>query len=173
MGCWPPHSSREKLWCYVPGLADSVYNPQTSSFPSSHPPILPEFSFSHVFPFSNFLSNLSPLPFCKIFPYVASLKLLVVGMGRGQCPWPGWHRPQEPQLAVVGDLVCCGLCGFQLRFWCHQSCSFPFPWPAGLNLRERFSAACWTLPLPSVEYSLYPPCVKIRPCSDPSPALAL
>lgn len=31
---------------------------------------------------------------------------------------------------------------------CHQPCSFLFPWPAGLNLGECSSAACWTLPLP-------------------------
>lgn len=56
-----------------------------------------------------FLSSL-----CKIFPHVASLKLLVVGKRRGQCPWPGW--PQEPRLAVVSGLACCGLCSLQLRF---------------------------------------------------------
>lgn len=53
--------------------------------PSLLLPVCLSFHF-HMFPFSNFLSNLSPLPFCKIFPHVASLKLPVVGKGRGLCP---------------------------------------------------------------------------------------
>lgn len=39
--------------------------------------------------------QISPLPFCKIFPHVASLKLLVVGKRRGSARGQGGTGPRS------------------------------------------------------------------------------